>query len=210
MLSRVAINSNKTAQLTEYFEIRSEMWSKKLIRNDQEYAYFEVKDTDINIGTIIEIHKIKGTDLRAKNRIRQIVRSGDILLPNHRDSLIAKSADGYGRSAVYVSDKFDGLLTTDRFIVLKPLISPFLLIALLNSKDVRDQLVMHSRGAASLDIRRTVLEKIIVPRINLSDKSQLEIINQIEKGFQQEKAYHDGIKKIRDHREELLGKIQQI
>lgn len=207
ILSRVAINSNKTAQLTEYFEIRREMWSKKLIRNDQEYTFFEVKDTDMNMGTIINVHKIKGEDLRKKNRIRQIVRSGDILLPNHRDSLIAKSADGYGRSVVYVSDEFDGVLTTDRFIVLKPLISPFLLSALLNSKDVRDQLVMHSRGAASLDIRRTVLEKIIVPRINLSDKSQFEVINQIENGFRQEKAFHDKIKKFREDREELLKKI---
>lgn len=69
---------------------------------------------------------------------------------------------------------------------------------------------MHSRGAASLDIRRTVLEKIIVPRINLSDRIQLEIINKMENGFKQEKAFADGIKKIREDREESLRMILQI
>lgn len=207
ILNKVAIDSNKSAQLTEYFEIRRDVWSKRLIRNNQEYTYFEVKDTDMDTGKIIDTHKIKGEDLRKKNRIRQIVRSGDILLPNHRDSLIAKSADGYGRSVVFVSDEFDGVLTTDRFIVLKPLISPNLLAALLNSKDVRDQLVMHSRGAASLDIRRTVLEKIRVPRIDFSNSDQLNLIKQIEYGYAEEKLNNENIKRIRSERERLLNEL---
>jgi type I restriction-modification system DNA methylase subunit len=149
--------------LTELFEVRQARISRRSLESEETYRYFEVADTDLETGEIVHIHEARGWELQRKSRIKNLVRSGDVLLPNHRDSLIAKRAPT-GRSAVIVGDHADGVLTTDRFIVLEPKIDRRLLVALLNSAGVRRQLVAQSRGAASLEVRESSLATALVPR----------------------------------------------
>lgn len=148
--------------LTELVEVRDARISRRTLDPEATYRYFEVADTDLETGQIVTIHEARGWELQRKSRIKNRVQDGDVLLPNHRDSLIARSAPT-GRSAVVVDDHADGVLTTDRFIVLRPLVDRTLVIAILNSAGVRRQLVAQTRGAASLDVRERTLESVLVP-----------------------------------------------
>jgi hypothetical protein len=150
--------------LTEIVRVRDARISRRTLERDATYIYFEVSDTDIESGEIVRVHEGRGWELQRKSRIKNRVRAGDVLFPNHRDSLIARSAPT-GRSAVIVDDAHDGVLTTDRFIVLEPLVDPHLVVAILNSAGVRHQIVAQSRGAASLDIRERTLESVLVPKL---------------------------------------------
>jgi tRNA1(Val) A37 N6-methylase TrmN6 len=157
--------------LSSLLEVRDATWSRRQIREDKTYPYFEVADADLHSGRVLEVHTATGFELAKKGRIRNRVRTGDILLPNHRDSLMAASAAN-GRSVVVVDEALDGVLTTDRFLVLRARIDPTLLVAILNSRGVRRQLVAQCRGAASLDIREHTLAKVMVPKALLdSDKA---------------------------------------
>ena len=105
--------------LTELLKVREAKVSKRAVDDDEMYRYFEVGDADLETGRILRVHEVTGFELRKKGRIKNRVTAGDVLLPNHRDSLIAKGAPN-GRSAVLVTDAEEGLLTTDRFLVLSP------------------------------------------------------------------------------------------
>lgn len=165
--------SDKThVRLTALCRVVRRHVSRREVVPASEYRYFEVGDTDIDTGFIKQIHLGSGAEVLSKGRLRLRVRSGDVLLPNHRDSLIAKSASGIGRSATLVTSELDGCITTDRFTVLEPRIDPCLLIAVLNSRLVRSQFFVHSRGSASFDIRDKVLEDVWVPR-ELAEESTL-------------------------------------
>ncbi len=153
----------KFIPLASLFDIRRELVDKSRLNKDAEVPYFEVRDTDAEFGVIESVHSGNREQLRRKGRIKQYVRAGDVLLPNHRDSLASAAGGGKGRSAVLVAEEWDGVLTTDRFIVMRPKIDPNLLIWYLNSGEVRDQLVMLSRGSASFDIRESVLSDVGVP-----------------------------------------------
>ena len=151
------------------------------IRHASLYQYFEVRDTDINTGEILHIHIVKGQELHGKIRLRVPVEEGDVLLPNHRDSLIAKTARETGRSAVLVTNSERDCITTNRFTVLKPVIDPRLLVFVLNTRLVRNQLALHARGSASFDIRDKVLYKIWIPRAMVEDGTvQVKILALIE------------------------------
>jgi tRNA1(Val) A37 N6-methylase TrmN6 len=161
--------------LTEIVRVRDARISRRSLDPDGTYVYFEVSDTDIASGDIVRVHDGRGWELQRKSRIKNRVQAGDVLLPNHRDSLIAKGAPT-GRSAVIVDDTHDGVLTTDRFIVLQPLVDPFLAIAVLNSAGVRRQIVAQSRGAASLDIRERTLRSVLVPRSVVEGQIATDIV----------------------------------
>jgi len=166
--------SGELVALMEILEIRDARFSRREIEDDQTYRFFEVADTDIHAGTIRAVQEATGFELRKKGRIKNRVLAGDVLLPNHRDSLIAKSAPT-GRSAVLVDEAHDGMLTTDRFLVLRPKIEPEVLLAILNSAGVRRQIVAQCRGAASLDIRERTLGSVLVPRALLHDNSRAQV-----------------------------------
>lgn len=160
-------NADNFVNLTEVIQVRDERISRRSIEDDKLYRYFEVSDTDLETGAVRAIQEASGFELRKKGRIKKVVRNGDILMPNHRDSLIAKGAPT-GRSVVLVGPELDGVLTTDRFITLRPSIDPLLARLLLNSAGVRRQIVAQCRGAASLDIRERTLASVLVPRSILS------------------------------------------
>jgi hypothetical protein len=156
--------------LDQLVEVRNARWSRKQLKDDERYRYFEVVDADIHTGRVVRVHTTSGYELAKKGRIRNLVRAGDVLLPNHRDSLMAASAPN-GRAVVLADESLDGVLTTDRFLILRPRINPSLLVTILNSRGVRRQLVAQSRGAASLDIREHTMAKVLVPKSLLTRKT---------------------------------------
>jgi hypothetical protein len=162
-------------RLTEIVQVRDGRFSPRNLEDHKTYRYFEVSDTELETGRVEWVHEASGFELRKKGRIKNVVRAGDILFPNHRDSLIAKSAPT-GRSVVMVGPELDGVLTTDRFIILRPLIDPALARLILNSAGVRRQIVAHCRGAASLDIRERTLASVMVPRGLLERPQSQELI----------------------------------
>ena len=170
MQNSSSTNNDLLIPLTDICEIRPARWSRRQIVDEQLYRYFEVSDADMHTGEVLAVRETSGYELAKKGRIRNRVLKGDILLPNHRDSLIASSAQN-GRSVVIVGDSLDGVLTTDRFLVLRPKIHPQALAWILNSAPLRKQLVARCRGAASLDIRESVLREVKVPRALLTESS---------------------------------------
>ena len=117
---------------------------------------------------------------RLKPSCARLLLDGDeILLPNHRDSLIAKTAAAFGRSVVWVPKTYAGVITSDRFTALRSKIDPRLLIVILNSRSIREQLVLRSRGSASFDIRDKVLSDVFVPRDVVTDGTLAESISQL-------------------------------
>ena len=95
--------------------------------------------------------------------------------------MLAKKTKGYGRGVILVDEEYDGNITTDRFIVLKPKIDPYLASIILNSKFIRQQLVIESRGSASYDIRSKILAKVFVPKIWTSKKYSTSFIGMMTK-----------------------------
>jgi type I restriction enzyme M protein len=167
-------NKEDFVHLTDLLTVRDARFSKREIHDDGTYHFFEVADTELETGRVLRIHETSGFELRKKGRIRNRVQAGDVLLPNHRDSLIAKGAPT-GRSAGLVNEEADGALTTDRFLVLTPRIDPALLQVVLNSAGVRRQIVAQCRGAASLDIREKTLASVLVPRVLVDSDTAEEI-----------------------------------
>jgi type I restriction-modification system DNA methylase subunit len=167
-------DADKFLKLSDIVEVRQAKWSRKQIKNDESYNYFEVGDADLFTGEVHAVQKISGFELQKKGRVRVMVSTGDILLPNHRDSLMAKSAPN-GRAVVYVDEALDGTLTTDRFMILRTKYSKEVVCALLNSSDVRRQMVARCRGAASLDIRESILSEILIPKAALTGKKSANL-----------------------------------
>jgi len=188
---KTVFSGKKYFKLTDVASVVNRHISLKKINPDQSYSYFELRDADINTGIVKTIHSIEGKNLGRKGRLRLQVKKGDILLPNHRDSLMAKTSRGIGRSVIIVDDGLDGYLVSNRFIALRPRVDPLVLSALLNSRFVREQLVMHSRGSASFDIRDKVLNDIWIPKALLTPdnvskikemmRTRIELINGIHK-----------------------------
>ncbi|MFX0196316.1 MAG: N-6 DNA methylase [Candidatus Hodarchaeota archaeon] len=183
--------------LTDICLIEKRNLRAKDIKPDEIYRFFELGDTDIDTGRIMQIHTIKGNDLMSKIRLRVPVQKGDILLPNHRDSLIAKTAAGTGRSCVLVTSRENGCITSNRFTVLKPFIHPKLLIAILNSNFVRKQFALHARGSASFDIRDKVLGKVHIPRKFEGKKIQKKILTAIEERDRLQQSLEEADKRFR-------------
>ncbi len=174
--AKTKYNNRTHVKLTTLCTILNRRIGKNDIESNQVYRYFEVKDTDMDSGKISDFHEITGENISNKSRLRLRVRAGDILLPNHRDSLVAKTAEGIGRSVVMVPNEADNCLTTNRFTTIKSLIDPKLLIFILNSPSVREQLVLYARGSASFDIRDKVLSRIWVSKRILNDEAFREAV----------------------------------
>ncbi|HEY7310659.1 MAG TPA: N-6 DNA methylase [Gemmataceae bacterium] len=172
--------SEKThVRLTDLCSVVRRTFSRRTVAPAKEYTYFEVGDADIDHGTIKQVHRCTGKEILRKGRLKLCVRAGDVLLPNHRDSLIAKTAAGVGRSAVRIGKELEDCITTDRFTPLEAKIDPNLLIAILNSGLVRRQLEVHARGSASFDIRDKVLHEVWVPRSLVKDPQTAKRLNKL-------------------------------
>lgn len=168
---RTNFNSSTHVRLTEILEIINEKISKTHISLNSSYSYFELRDANMNTGIVEQTHDILGSELIKKSRLKLQVKNGELLLPNHRDSLMAKSSRGIGRSVVLVTDNLDGCITSNRFMRIRPKIDALVLSTILNSYLVREQLIIHSRGSASFDITNKVLYKVWIPKEILSNKN---------------------------------------
>jgi type I restriction enzyme M protein len=195
--------------LTDLATVRDARISRRLLADDDQYRYFEVSDANLDSGEIENVHETSGFELRKKGRIKNRVRTGDVLLPNHRDSLIAKGAPT-GRSAVIVSEEHDGVLTTDRFLVLTPKVEPLLLQKLLNSAGVRRQIVAQCRGAASLDIRERILSAVLVPRLLVEGENAKDIVRGVSKVIDLRQALAMQEKMVTDVIENAFGSNQDF
>ncbi len=172
----------------------------------ESYRYFEVADTNIDTGEILQTHQASSAEILGKVRLRLRVQKGDILLPNHHDSLVCKSSGGAGRSVVRVGPEHDGLITSNRFTALRPKIDPEVCIALLNSAKLREQLVLHARGSASLDIRDKVLAEVQIPRSVLTSVQTHDQIKQLTSALRDlRKRLEDTAGELREAAERLLG-----
>ncbi len=192
--------------LTQLVKVARRMISRRELDDDTNYRFFEVNNCDINTGEVRVVNEVSGYELKKKNRIRQVVHTGDILLPNHRDSLKAKTADGSGRSVVLVLPELDGVLTTDRFLILEPLVDPNYVVALLNSKRLREMLIPHSRGSASLDVRPGVLEKILVPHPDHGRRPEL-LLAKLTELSAKERAARQELRSIAEQQARLADAI---
>ncbi len=169
-----ADDSADLVSLTQYFSVRNARIGVAKLDPEQKYRCFEVADTDMRTGEVTDVFELSGAQVRAKGRLRMRLQEGDILLPNHRDSLIARGAPT-GRSAVVVDADMDGAITSNRFVVLSTKLPGPVARALLNSAGVRRQLVALCRGAASLDVREKSLDAVLLPRDLMSDDHLAEI-----------------------------------
>lgn len=185
----------KFIRLSEIVRPRWATVSRRWLDDQRTYRYFEVSDADPDTGEVKQVHEASGAELKKKGRIKILVREGDILLPNHRDSLVAKVGP-YGRSVVFVQQHLDGVLTTDRFMVLRSLIDPRVACAILNAAEVRQQIVARSRGAASLDVREDVLDEVLVPKSLVDGASAATLANLVDE--------------IAELRARLLDKIRSL
>jgi methylase of polypeptide subunit release factors len=163
-------------RLTDLCTIANRTMKKSEIQFSTNVRYFEVSDTDMDRGVVLRTHMGNSDELLKKARLRLMVRKGDVLVPNHRDSLVAKTALHSGRSAVIVGEKEDGCITSNRFTILESIIDPRLLKFVLNSPDVRRQMVLQARGSASFDIRDRVLYEIWVHKCILDPSLQQEVL----------------------------------
>jgi type I restriction-modification system DNA methylase subunit len=187
-LRRSLEQSGNLVSISEFFEIRREFITKRKLAGTR-CKFFQVKDADLLTGDVVHVHEADAEEL--PGRIRQIVRAGDVLLPNHRDSLIAKKGMN-GRSAIVVPPELDGVLTTNRFFVLRPKVDPLFLKALLNDGVVRQQLTMQARGGASLDITEEALANVRVPALDETSEALSIAIQAAEQ-------------QVRDLREQLVA-----
>jgi SAM-dependent methyltransferase len=183
-LRRQLAQTENLISIASFFEVRRETVRKRQLAN-QVWQYFQVKDCDLNTGDVREVHTSSAEEI--SGRVRQRVRAGDVLLPNHRDSLIAKKGV-HGRSAVIVPADLDGVLTTNRFFVLKPKIDALFLKSLLNDPLVRQQLTMQARGGASLDVTEEALANVMVPALDGASK---ELSGRIEEAEHRVRALRD-------------------
>jgi hypothetical protein len=193
--------SEKThVRLTDLCSVVRRTFSRRSVDANAEYVYFEVGDADIDHGTVKQVHPCTGKEILRKGRLKLRVQAGDVLLPNHRDSLIAKSAAGIGRSAVRVGKELDGCITTDRFTPLEAKIAPEFLVAILNSRLVRNQLAVHARGSASFDIRDKVLAEVWIPRSLVNDSKAAKQLNKLFRAKE----------RLREELEEATNAIERL
>ncbi len=117
--------------------------------------YFEVSDTDAKTGVITghEQYEMQKLPLRAGF----YVRTNDILIPNHRNSIKAK------RSVVVVPAEYDGAVCTSRFTVVRPKVSPLYLYHVLNLDFVKETMLRLAAGSSSSDIDNGHLKDIFIP-----------------------------------------------
>lgn len=164
----VEANLSKTVPLSELVSIYQNTISRRALKQtpDRLVRYLEVRDVNPKTGILVPTErKASSLPSRAKYEL-----DGEelILLPNARNSLES------GRSIIKVKEGTRGLIVTNRFLPLRPLVNPDFLVMVLNSPFVRKQLIAACRGAGSPDLNRDKLQEIMVPVPNSNDLSSID------------------------------------
>jgi type I restriction enzyme M protein len=124
-------------------------------KNKSVYKYLEVNGADPKTGKILGLKEYKAYEL--PSRAKFIARQGMVLLPNHRNSLAA------GRSPVLITEEYDGIVVTSRFIPLFCKVPPTYVYHILNLDIMKRKLLTTVTGSSSTEIKWDVIKKIPVP-----------------------------------------------
>jgi len=147
-------NSSRHVKLSDLVEPSVNIVSRSA-NNTAIYKYLEVKGVDPFTGKIVELHEFKGSDL--PSRAKHIVREGMVLLPNHRNSIAS------GRSPVLITEEYDGIVVTSRFIPFFCKVPPIYVYHILNLQAVKSKLLTTVTGSSSTEIKWEVIKDLAVP-----------------------------------------------
>lgn len=155
----------KWQELGELVEIKKA--DKPEISENQKVKYFLLADIDPNFSIIKETHEDFYGNL--SNRMRYIVRSGEIVTAKGGSATGTK-----GHATALITEKFDGLVTTDALYNLVPRrINPYYLLFLFKQPIILNQVNMFTKGTLYKLIQRNDFEKIKIPRLESSLEEQI-------------------------------------
>ena len=123
--------------------------------NKGKYRYLEVGGADPVSGKIIELREYYAREL--PSRAKWIVREGMVLMPNHRNSIAS------GRAPVLVTDEYDGIVVTSRFIPLFCKVPSAYVYHILNLDIVKKKLLTTVTGSSSTEIKWDIVSSVQVP-----------------------------------------------
>jgi len=123
--------------------------------NKAKYKYLEVGGADPVTGRIVELAEYLAPEL--PSRAKWIVREGMVLLPNHRNSIAS------GRAPVLITEEYDGIVVTSRFIPLFCKVPAAYVYHLLNLDLMKEKLLTTVTGSSSTEIKWEIISKLPVP-----------------------------------------------
>lgn len=124
-------------------------------KNSTIYKYLEVSGADPMTGEIVELKEYKAYEL--PSRAKYVVREGMVLLPNHRNSIAS------GRAPVLITEEYDGIVVTSRFIPLFCKVPPAYVYHLLNLSVMKEKFLKTVTGGSSTEIKWDVIKNLPVP-----------------------------------------------
>ena len=140
---------------------------KPNINGNQKVRYFLLADIDPNFSIIKETHEDFYGNL--SNRMRYIVRSGELVTAKGGSATGTK-----GHATALITEKFDGLVTTDALYNLVPRrINPYYLLFLFKQPIILNQINMFTKGTIYKLIQRKDFEKIRIPRLRADLEEQI-------------------------------------
>ena len=140
---------------------------KPNINGNQKVRYFLLADIDPNFSIIKETHEDFYGNL--SNRMRYIVRSGELVTAKGGSATGTK-----GHATALITEKFDGLVTTDALYNLVPRrINPYYLLFLFKQPIILNQINMFTKGTIYKLIQRRDFEKIRIPRLRADLEEQI-------------------------------------
>ncbi|AST58048.1 DNA methylase-type I restriction-modification system [Thermoanaerobacterium thermosaccharolyticum] len=155
----------KWRELGELVEIKKA--DKPEISENQKVKYFLLADIDPYFSVIKETHEDFYGNL--SNRMRYIVRRGEIVTAKGGSATGTK-----GHATALITEKFDGLVTTDALYNLVPRrINPYYLLFLFKQPIILNQVNMFTKGTLYKLIQRNDFEKIKIPRLESSLEEQI-------------------------------------
>jgi len=129
--------------------------------NTAKYKYLEVGGADPETGNIMELKEYQAHEL--PSRAKYIVREGMVLMPNHRNSIAS------GRSPVLITEEYDGIVVTSRFIPLFCKVPPAYVFNLLNLDIMKQKMLKTVTGSSSTEVKWNVIKDIVVPTPDKQD-----------------------------------------
>ena len=155
----------KWQELRELAEIKKA--NKPDISAKQKVKYFLLADLDPNFSIIKKTREDFYSNL--SNRMRYIVRSGELVTAKGGSATGTK-----GHATALITEKFDGLVTTDALYNLVPRrINPYYLLFLFKQPIILNQINMFTKGTIYKLIQRKDFEKIRIPRLRADLEEQI-------------------------------------
>ena len=166
-------------------------------KNKGTYTYLEVGGVDPETGKIVELNDYDIRDL--PSRAKYIVRSGMVLMPNHRNSIAAK------RAPVLITDDYDGIVVTSRFIPFFCKVPSSYVYHILNLDVTKEKMLTMVTGSSSTEIKWDVIKEIPVPMPPNNDfDTFLADVIEIESKIESHQ------KLLEDKKEALKNKFEEL